>query len=77
MFRFPSQHNAPEFNYKGYIYMPYLDDGDPDVVKVYHNVYRRLDLIHAQKFQTEAQPCFESRSFQDYSGYQYLTEEQF
>lgn len=77
MFRFPSHHNAPEFSHKGYVYMPDLDDGDSDVVKVYHNVYRSIDLVHAKKYQTKPQPFFESRSFQDYSGYQYLTEKQF
>lgn len=76
MYQFPRWDNAPEWSHKGYVYQPFLDDDD-DRVKVHHDIYKRIDLIKAQKFGGTARPVFTSNSLQDYSAYQYLTEEQF
>jgi len=76
MFRPPSYDNAPEWSHKGYVYQPFLDE-DEDRVKVHHDIYKRIDLLQAQKFNSTATPVFTSNSLQDYSAYQYLTEEQF
>lgn len=76
MYPVPRWDNAPEYSHKGYVYQPFLDEDD-DRTKVHHDIYKRIDLLHAKKFGGTATPVFNSNSVDGCSAYQYLTEEQF
>lgn len=53
LMKLPSWNNAPEYRYKGYVYMPHIDEGE-DCVKVYHEVFFQQDLLLAERKNSNA-----------------------
>lgn len=63
----PSWTNAPEFGYKGFRYMPHLDEkkdenGKIVSVHIWHDIYNYYDVENAQSKGGWAQPAMTSNS---------------
>lgn len=68
-------HNAPEYRYRGVVYMPHVDeqhneDGSLDVRKVFHDIYDETKVAGDYGVVT---PIFSA----DHSPYKFMSEDEF
>ena len=68
-----SWHNAPNYRYNGYRYVPDIDEYDDGVRKAWHNVYRVEDVDPNKDAQHPVLPDFTI----DASPYRWLTYDEF
>ena len=68
-----SRHNAPNYRYNGYRYVPDIDEDDEGIRKAWHNVYKVEDIDPNKDAQHPVLPDFTI----DASPYRWLTYDEF